>query len=50
MRIRKVLEYGAIWAQVWRQDVTHIVVDDHVKHSDVLSHLDIKVLPVSRQY
>ena len=45
-RIHKIIQLGAAWIKVWREDVTHIMVDDY-SYSQVLRHLNKIALPVS---
>lgn len=47
MRIRKAVEYGAEWVQVWSSNVTHIVVDKAITKEDVLKFLKISIFSVS---
>jgi len=41
MRISKAVEYGAIWAQNWSDDVTHIIVDRGIQYKELIKYLDI---------
>lgn len=47
MRINKAREYGALWVQSWREDVTHVIVDKDIQYKDVLAFLKITSLPVN---
>ena len=40
------MEFGALRVREWRQDVSHIVVDEHVPYQDVIKFLKISSLPV----
>lgn len=41
MRIHKVIQLGAAWVNRWRDDVTHIIVDDaNYTYSQLLRHLN----------
>ena len=44
-RIRKAMEWGAVWVKDWKDRITHIIVDDSLCYSDVLSFLKISDLP-----
>lgn len=46
LRIRKVLERGALWVREWRDGITHVIVDDELKYNQVMSFLKIPSLPV----
>ena len=46
LRIKKALEWGALWVKEWRPDVTHIIVDKDLVYKDVLAYLKIPALPV----
>ena len=47
LRIKKALEWGALWVKEWSPDVTHIIVDGDLVYQDVLSYLKIPAIPVS---
>ncbi len=44
-RIRKAMEWGALWAKDWKDGITHIVTDNNLCYNDLLSYLKIFVLP-----
>ncbi|KAF1956205.1 hypothetical protein CC80DRAFT_472922 [Byssothecium circinans] len=44
-RIHKVIQLGAAWVKSWREDVTHIMVEDNHSYSQVLRHLNKAGLP-----
>jgi DNA polymerase IV len=47
-RIHKVIQLGAAWVNRWRDDVTHIMLDDaSYTYSQLLRHLNKMSLPVS---
>lgn len=46
MRIQKAQEYGALWAQNWEADVTHVIVDKDILFQDVLKVLKVDQFPV----
>lgn len=47
-RIHKLIQLGAAWVKTWRDDVTHIIVDDaSYTYSQLLKHLNRAGLPVS---
>lgn len=46
MRIRKAMEWGAVWIREFKEDVSHIIVDKDLQYKDVLSFLKIQSLPV----
>jgi len=47
-RIHKVIQLGAAWVNRWRDDVTHIMLDDaNYSYSQLLRHLNKAGLPVS---
>ncbi|KAG9186851.1 DNA polymerase IV [Alternaria panax] len=45
-RIHKVIQLGAAWVKTWREDITHVIVDDE-KHTydKLLKHLNLPGLP-----
>lgn len=45
LRIRKAMEWGALWIREWRDSVTHIIVDQDLCYDDVLKALKIDSLP-----
>ncbi|CAD6576336.1 MAG: hypothetical protein ASARMPREDX12_007849 [Alectoria sarmentosa] len=45
LRIRKAMEWGALWIREWRDGVTHIIVDNDLSYDDVLKALKISSLP-----
>ena len=45
IRIRKAIEFGAVWTKEWSEDVTHIIVDDDLNYEDLLKHLKVDSLP-----
>lgn len=48
MRIHKVIQLGAAWVNRWRDDITHIMLDDmKYTYSQLLRHLNKPGLPVS---
>tara|TARA_R110002003_G_scaffold702_14_gene21194 strand:- start:3936 stop:4667 length:732 start_codon:yes stop_codon:yes gene_type:complete len=48
MRIHKVIQLGAAWVTRWRDDITHIMLDDATyTYSQLLRHLNRAGLPVS---
>lgn len=47
LRIRKAMEFGALWVRQWQENVTHIVVDKDICYQDVLKFLKLSSLPVS---
>lgn len=46
LRIRKAMEWGALWVREWRDGVTHVIVDKALCYDDVLKALKISSLPV----
>lgn len=44
-RIRKAMEWGALWIREWKDGVTHIIVDKELRYEDVLKALKITSLP-----
>ena len=47
MRIEKAVDYGAIWAQEWTEQVTHVIADLNLKYRDVLIGIGMAQVPVS---
>ena len=47
-RIIKAQERGAIWVKEWRDGITHIITDKDLHYKDIMSHLKLTSLPVSR--
>ena len=45
LRIRKAMEYGALWIKEWKDIITHVIVDDALSYKDLLSWLKIDSLP-----
>lgn len=46
-RIHKVIQLGAAWVKIWRDDITHIMIDDaNHTYSQLLRHLNKPRLPV----
>ncbi|KAM3418337.1 DNA polymerase [Cercospora zeina] len=45
MRIAKAREYGAVWHQVWDNEITHIVVDKSLNFDDVKKWLQKDTIP-----
>ncbi|KAL9127860.1 MAG: hypothetical protein Q9217_003351 [Psora testacea] len=45
LRIRKAMEYGASWIKEWKDGITHIIVDQSLSYTDLLSYLKIDSLP-----
>jgi DNA polymerase IV len=50
LRIQRAQEYGALWARIWGDNVTHIIVDKGLTFQDVLRHLCLKTFPVSLEH
>lgn len=46
MRIRKAMEWGAVWAREFKDGISHIIVDKGLHYKDVLSFLKIQSLSV----
>lgn len=46
MRIRKAMEWGAVWVREFKDGISHIIVDKGLQYKDVLSFLKIQSLPV----
>lgn len=46
IRIRKALEWGALWVREWRAGITHVVVDNGLSYQDVLKFLNLITLPL----
>jgi DNA polymerase IV len=47
-RIHKIIQLGAAWVKVWRDDITHVLVDDtNYTYGQLLRHLNRSGLPVS---
>jgi len=47
MRIHKMIELGAAWVRSWRDDITHIILDEDCHtYSQLLNHLNMDSLPV----
>ena len=44
-RIRKAMEWGAVWIKVWKEGITHIIVDRKLSYKDLLTFLKIQGLP-----
>lgn len=44
-RIRKAMEWGALWVKEWKDGITHVVVDDNLCYNDLLSFLKVSALP-----
>lgn len=44
-RIRKAMEWGAVWVKEWKDGITHVIVDDNLCYNDLLSFLKVSVLP-----
>ena len=44
-RIRKAMEWGAVWVKDWKDEITHIIVDDSLCYNDLLLFLKISALP-----
>ena len=44
-RIRKAMEWGAIWVKDWKDGITHVITDDNLCYNDLLSFLKIYALP-----
>lgn len=44
-RIRKAMEWGAVWSKVWKQGITHVIMDKSLTYKDLLSFLKIQALP-----
>ncbi|KAF2637018.1 hypothetical protein P280DRAFT_483247 [Massarina eburnea CBS 473.64] len=50
MRIHKIIQLGAAWVRAWREDITHIMVDEsYHTYSQVLRHLNKAGLPCREQ-
>lgn len=47
LRIRKAMEFGALWVRQWQDSITHVVVDKGICYQDILKFLEIPSLPVS---
>ena len=47
MRIRKAMEWGAVWIREFKDGISHVIVDKDLNYKDVLSFLKIQSLPVS---
>ena len=45
LRIRKAMEYGAVWIKEWKDGMTHIIMDNSLCYKDLLSYLKIDSLP-----
>lgn len=46
LRIQRAREYGAVWAQTWSAEVTHVIVDKKIAFQSVLKILNVDSLPV----
>ena len=46
MRIRKAMEYGAVWVKEWTDGVSHIIADKHLTYRDIIKYLKVPSLPV----
>ena len=44
-RIRKAMEWGAVWTKTWKQEVTHIIMDKNLAYIDLLTFLKLQNLP-----
>ena len=44
-RIRKAMEWGAIWVKDWKDGITHVIADNSLCYDDLLSFLKIPALP-----
>lgn len=45
LRIRKSMEWGAVWIREWRDGITHIIVDKELYYADVLKALKTDSVP-----
>ncbi|KAK3176330.1 hypothetical protein OEA41_007653 [Lepraria neglecta] len=44
-RIRKAMEWGAVWAEEWKSTITHVIVDKNLCYKDLLWFLKLDALP-----
>ena len=44
-RIRKAIEWGAVWVKDWKRGITHVIADNNLCYNDLLSFLKISALP-----
>ena len=44
-RIRKAMEFGAVWVRQWGEHITHVIVDHDVNYEVCLQHLGISAFP-----
>ena len=44
-RIRKAMEWGAVWVKDWERGITHIIADSSLCYNDLLKYLKISGLP-----
>lgn len=49
-RIRKAIQYGAVWANVWTTDATHIIVCDDMNAESVKRYFREGKIPVCFRY
>lgn len=48
MRIHKIIQLGAAWVNTWRDDITHIMLDDTDNtYAQLLRHLNMAIIPVN---
>ncbi|KAJ6145088.1 hypothetical protein N7470_008983 [Penicillium chermesinum] len=48
LRIQRAQEYGARWAREWSSTITHVIVDKDLSYQDLVVHLKLESVPVSR--
>ena len=44
-RIRKAMEWGAVWVKTWKMGITHILIDRNLSFKDLLVYLKLDSLP-----
>ena len=44
-RIRKAMEWGAVWIKTWKAGISHVVVDRTLTYKDLLVYLKLESLP-----
>ena len=44
-RIRKAMEWGALWIKTWKDGITHIVMDKNLSCKDLLTFLKVPTVP-----
>ncbi|KAL4809610.1 hypothetical protein BDV18DRAFT_157359 [Aspergillus unguis] len=45
LRIQRAQEYGAVWAKVWGDNITHVIVDKGMEFPEIMKHLNLESVP-----